>query len=293
MATFLLVDSYNLIFRAFYGMPDLRRSDGMPTQALHGWMRMLWALEDMHHPDGILCFFDLGEPVRQLQIRSDYKAQRKETPADLIVQVPFIRELTTFLGWGPIETHGVEADDLIASCARRFSDEGHRVKIVSADKDLAQCLVYDQVTQLLPGAPGGGWHEIDAEGVVQKFGVNATQIADFLALTGDAVDNIPGIEGVGSKTAAKWLNQYRTIDQIIANSGAIKPTRFQSIIHASQSKIRENRKMTGLDFDQIVDTQSVKAPAYAAAIDLMQMLEMRKLASDAVKRYARDSGSKI
>jgi DNA polymerase-1 len=288
MAEFLLVDGYNMIFRAFYGMPELSRSDGLPTNAIHGFLRTLWWLEDHEQQAQTIVFMDLGGAQRQSAIREDYKANRGETPDALVPQIPFIKRLTQLMGVGPVEKEGVEADDLIGSWCKRFSEEGHQAKIVSADKDLAQCLIFDGVTQLLPpptANPRLGWRPLDVAGVEKKFGVTPKQVPDYLALIGDTADNIPGIKGVGPKTAAKWLHQYGDIETIIAHCGELMPKRFQSLVHQEQENLRLNLQMTTLEHihadmklpDGVKDVQGL--------LDFFAELEMNKAVEDVRKRY--------
>lgn len=245
-----LVDGYNLAFRAYYGMPDLaREKDGFPTGALHGWIRSLWWIEDNLKPDRILVFFDLGGASRQTALREDYKANRTETPEDLEKQIPVIKAWTRAAGFAGIEKDGIEADDLIAAYAQKLPAKGHEVMIVSADKDLAQ-LVNNEVKQWLPpptANPKLGWRELDREKVLEKFGIGPEKIADYLAIVGDTSDNIPGLKGVGPKTACKWLQQYSGIEDIIAHCGELQPKRFQQVVHQQADNLRMNLEMTTLD----------------------------------------------
>ena len=170
MSKWLLVDGYNMAFRAFYGMPELTRADGFPTGALHGWVKTMWRLQDDEKPDGMLVFFDLGGSLDRLALLPEYKAQRKETPEALEKQIPVIKDLTRALGLVGIELNGVESDDLVASQARALAKAGHEVLIVSADKDFAQC-VDERVKILLPpptANPKLGWRVLDVNGVVKN-----------------------------------------------------------------------------------------------------------------------------
>ena len=187
MSKWLLVDGYNMAFRAFYGMPELTRADGFPTGALHGWVKTMWRLQDQEKPDAMLVFFDLGGSQDRLALHPEYKAQRKDTPEPLEKQIPLIKELTRAMGLVGVELDGVESDDLVASQARALANAGHEVLIVSADKDFAQC-VDERIKILLPpptANPKLGWRVLDAAGVLEKFGVPPALIAEYLALIGD------------------------------------------------------------------------------------------------------------
>ena len=281
-----LIDGFNLAFRAFYGMPELTRKDGFPTGALHGWVRTLWWVEDNVKPDALYVFFDLGGASRQLAIREDYKANRSEAPEALEQQLPVIKEWTRAAGYAGVEREGVEADDLIAAYSRKFAADGHEVLILSADKDLAQ-LVTDRVRQLVPpptANPRLGWRELDPAGVEEKFGVKAAQIADYLALIGDTADNIPGLKGVGPKTAAKWLVQYGSLEEVIGHCGELNPKRFQSLVYQEADNLRLNLRMTRLDQDLPVDIDGHADPDPARAVAILHEMEMGNSALALEKR---------
>lgn len=283
---YALVDGYNMAFRAYYGMPDLTRGDGFPTGALHGWVRTLWWIEDHLKPDRLVVFFDLGGASRQTALHADYKANRSDTPEPLAQQIPHIKEWTRAMGYGGLEIDGVEADDLIGSAAIHLAGAGERVGIISADKDLAQ-LIRPGVSQWLPpptANPKLGWRELDEDGVAVKFGVTPAQIPDLLALVGDTSDNIPGIPGVGLKTAAKWLVQYGTLQGILDHSGEIQPKRFQGIVYAARETLQRNLQMTRLDASHAVDLSARLPVDRARAIGLLEEMEMQRSAEQARAR---------
>ena len=292
MAKWLLIDGYNLAFRSFYAVPELSRSDGMPTNAIHGWVRTLWRLEDIQQPDRMVVFYDLGGDVRREKLYPDYKANRGECPEALNDQIPWIKKLTEAMGYGRVEKEGVEADDLIGASARRLTAEGHIVKMVSADKDLAQCVAPGS-TQLLPPPttnPKLGWRELDEAGVREKFGVLPRQIPDYLALMGDTSDNIPGLQGVGPKTAARWLAQYGDLEGIILNCGQLKPTRFQNLVHKNQETIRLNLLLTTLDHGDAEISLEPQQPDPAKLLSLLESLEMKAARHAAAQRYKYPAG---
>lgn len=287
MAKWLLLDGYNLAFRAFYGMPELTRSDGFPTGALHGWIKTVWSLQDRMAPDAMLCFFDLGGAQDRLALLPEYKAQRKETPKPLERQMPVIKDLTRALGLVGVELDGVESDDLLASQAKLLADAGHEVYIVSADKDFAQC-VDDRVKVLLPpptANPKVGWRLLDVAGVREKFGVSPAQIADYLALIGDTSDNIPGVNGVGPKTAAKWFADFQTLEGIIANAAHLKPERFRAAVEAQAEALRRNRKLTILSCKSPMPMVAPGPVQLNRVIEILEGLEMKSTAAEARKRY--------
>ncbi len=287
MAKWLLVDGYNMAFRAFYGMPELTRSDGFPTGALHGWMKTMWRLEDEEKPEAMLVFFDLGGSQDRLALHPEYKAQRKETPEALEKQIPVIKELTRAMGLVGVELDGVESDDLLASQARALANAGHEVLIVSADKDFAQC-VDGQIKLLLPpptANPKLGWRVLDAAGVVEKFGVPPSQIAEYLALIGDTSDNIRGINGVGPKTAAKWFTEFKTLEGIIAHAAELQPARFCELVAAQAEALRLNLRLTTLRSESPLLMVGPGEPSTVKLFALLESLEMRSSLTEARKRY--------
>ncbi|MFP4352615.1 MAG: 5'-3' exonuclease H3TH domain-containing protein [Puniceicoccaceae bacterium] len=286
MNRYLLLDGYNLAFRSFYAVPELTRSDGFPTNALHGWVKTLWRLNDLHPGAPVIAFFDLEGAREREALLPAYKANRTEMPEALRMQFPGIRRITGWMGAGVIESSGIEADDLIASAARSLAGRGDEAIIVSADKDLAQC-VGGGVTQLLPpptANPRLGWRTLDEEGVREKFGVRPDQIADYLALVGDASDNIPGLAGVGPKTAANWLRAYGSLEAIIRNAGRLKPPRFQSKVGEEKENLLRNRKLTRLDDGHEVRLEPTE-PDPAALRAMLGEMEMKSTLAEVDKRY--------
>ena len=287
MAKWLLVDGYNMAFRAFYGMPELTRGDGFPTGALHGWVKTMWRLQDQEKPDGMLVFFDLGGSQDRLALHPEYKAQRKETPEPLEKQIPVIKDLTRAMGLVGIELDGVESDDLLAAQARMLANAGHDVLIVSADKDFAQC-VDDRIKMLQPpptANPKLGWRVLDTTGVREKFGVLPAQIAEYLALIGDTSDNIPGINGVGPKTATKWFEEYQTLEGIIAGAATLKPERFREAVAKDAERLRMNLKLTTLRTTSPLPHVGPGEPQTAKLFALLDSLEMKSSLAEARTRY--------
>jgi DNA polymerase I len=287
MAKWLLVDGFNMAFRAFYGMPELTRTDGFPTGALHGWVKTMWRLQDQEKPDGMLVFFDLGGSQDRLALHPEYKAQRKETPEPLEKQIPVIKDLTRAMGLVGVELDGVESDDLLAAQARMLANAGHEVLIVSADKDFAQC-VDDRIKMLQPpptANPKLGWRVLDAAGVKEKFGVPPSQIAEYLALIGDTSDNIPGINGVGPKTAAKWFEEFKSLEGIIAGSAGLKPERFREAVATHADRLRMNLKLTTLRTTSPLPHVGPAEPQAVKLFQLLETLEMKSSLAEARTRY--------
>jgi len=287
MSKWLLVDGFNLIYRCYFALPELTRADGFPTGALHGWVKSLWKLADQEKPEATLVFFDLGGSQDRLVLHPEYKAQREEMPEALSQQIEPVKLLTRAMGLVGIEQDGVESDDLLAAQAVALAKAGHEVVIVSSDKDFAQ-IVGPQIKMMLPppaANPKLGWRLLDAPGVVEKFGVPPEQIADYLALVGDTSDNIPGIDGVGPKTAAKWLAEWRNIEGVIAHAAELKPDRFREAVAAGAEKLRLNLKLTTLNLALPTVAAEKTAPQVAELLRLLASYEMRSTLAEAEKRY--------
>ena len=221
MKTLLLVDGSGYLYRAFHAMPDLRTSTGEPTGAIRGFIGMLRVLAEQSPAEYRACVFDAKGKTFRDDLFPEYKANRPAMPDDLAVQIGPIHEAVRALGWPVLEIPGVEADDVIATLAERARREGLRTVIVSTDKDLAQ-LVGDQIELLdTMSRDGGPPRRFDRDGVIARFGVPPERIVDYLMLVGDSVDNVPGVEKVGPKTAARWLTEYGSLDSLLQHAGQI------------------------------------------------------------------------
>jgi len=216
MAKLVLVDGSSYLYRAFHALPDLRTSKGEPTGALRGVLSMLRRLVIDDKPDYFAVVFDAPGKTFRDAWYADYKANRKAMPDDLTLQIAPLHDLVRAHGWPLLMIEGVEADDVIGTLARQAKEAGIETLISTSDKDLAQ-LVKPGIT-LMNTMTG---ERLDHDAVVAKFGVRPDQVVDLLALTGDAVDNVQGVPKVGTKTAAKWLVEYGTLDNVIAHAAEI------------------------------------------------------------------------
>jgi DNA polymerase-1 len=215
----LLVDGSSYLYRAYHALPDLRAPDGFPTGAIHGFVAMMKWLRGQVGAGHAACIFDAPGPTFRDDWYPEYKAHRPPMPDDLRAQIAPIHEVVRLLGWPVLEVPGIEADDAIGTLARLGAENGHRVIISTGDKDLAQ-LVTERVTLMNTMAKPP--ETLDVEGVKAKFGVPPSAIVDYLALMGDSVDNVPGVEKVGPKTAAKWIAEFGSLDGVIAAAHTIK-----------------------------------------------------------------------
>ncbi|MCG6877071.1 MAG: DNA polymerase I [Betaproteobacteria bacterium] len=214
--TLLLVDGSSYLYRAFHALPDLRNPQGEPTGAIYGVLNMLRRLAADHKADFLACVFDAKGKTFREELYSEYKANRPSMPDDLGAQISPLKEAIAALGWPLVEIEGVEADDVIGTLARQAADQGIDTIVSTGDKDLAQ-LVDGHVTLVNTMTN----EKLDIAGVRTKFGVAPGQIVDYLTLVGDAVDNVPGVEKVGPKTAAKWIDRYGSLDAVIAHADEI------------------------------------------------------------------------
>jgi DNA polymerase-1 len=223
--TLLLVDGSSFLYRAFHAMPDMRSPANTPTGAVFGMVGMLRRLRsDPQQGQGArlgAVIFDAPGKTFRDEWYPEYKANRASMPDDLRAQVPLIYELTKHLGWPLLVVEGIEADDVIGTLAGRAKALGMNTIVATGDKDLAQLV--DERTVLINTMTrdGKSIERLDEAGVVAKFGVRPDQIVDYLTLVGDTVDNVPGVDKVGPKTAVKWLAQYGSLDQLITKSNEV------------------------------------------------------------------------
>ncbi|MDR5761892.1 DNA polymerase I [Caballeronia sp. LZ035] len=215
--TLLLVDGSSYLYRAYHAMPDLRGPDGGPTGALYGMINMLRRLRREINAEYSACIFDAKGKTFRDDWYAEYKANRPSMPEDLSRQIEPIHVAVRALGWPLVMIEGVEADDVIGTLAVQAEKRGMKVIVSTGDKDLAQ-LVTDHVTLINTMTN----ETLDRAGVQAKFGVPPERIVDYLSLIGDTVDNVPGVEKCGPKTALKWLTQYDTLDGIVEHAGEIK-----------------------------------------------------------------------
>jgi DNA polymerase I len=215
--TLLLVDGSSYLYRAFHALPDLRGPGNVPTGALRGVVSMLKLLREQHPAALGACVFDAKGPTFRDAWYSEYKANRASMPVDLALQIEPIHEAVKLMGWPVLTVPGIEADDTIGTLCKVATAAGFKVIVSTGDKDLAQ-LVDDNVTLVNTMSN----ERLDPPGVLAKFGVAPSAIVDYLTLVGDTVDNVPGVEKVGPKTAAKWIAEYGSLDGVIAAAPAMK-----------------------------------------------------------------------
>ena len=240
----VLIDGSGFIFRAFHALPMMTRPDGTPVNAVFGFANMLSKLLREHVGTHIAVIFDAGRLTFRNRIYDQYKAQRPPAPEELVPQFSLVREATAAFGVSGIELEDWEADDLIASYARAISNIGGRTSIVSSDKDLMQ-LIRPGVDMLDPikGKP------IGPNEVMEKFGVTPDRLVEVQALMGDSVDNVPGIPGIGPKTAALLINEFGDVEAVLAAAAGMKPSRRRDLLIEHADKARISRILVELRED--------------------------------------------
>jgi DNA polymerase-1 len=242
-----LIDGSGYLFRAYHALPPLtRKSDGLPTGAVSGYCNMLWKLlEDMKSdaPTHLAVIFDASEKTFRNAIYKEYKAHRPPAPEDLIPQFPLVRDATRAFGVSCVEMKGYEADDLIATYARLGREAGARVTIISSDKDLMQ-LVVDGKVELLDTMKN---KRIASAEVMEKFGVAPDKVIQVQALAGDSSDNIPGVRGIGIKTAAELINIYGDVETLLSRAGEIKQNKRRETLIENAENARISLRLVTLD----------------------------------------------
>ncbi|MBV2095148.1 MAG: DNA polymerase I [Candidatus Thiodiazotropha sp. (ex Codakia orbicularis)] len=244
---FILIDGSSYLFRAYHALPELSNSRGEPTGAIVGVVNMLRRLISDFDPDYMAVVFDAPGGSFRNEIYADYKANRPPMPDDLRLQIEPLHEIVQAMGLPLLVIPGVEADDVIGTLARQATEAGIETLISTGDKDMAQ-LVNAHVTLINTMSET----TTDAAGVVEKFGVRPDQIIDYLALVGDAVDNIPGVPKCGPKTAAKWLGSYDTLDNLITHAGEIKG-KIGENLRAALPQLPLSRELATIKLDVALD----------------------------------------
>lgn len=281
--TVMLVDGYGLIFRAYHALPpSMVTTAGEQTNAVYGFASMLLDTLNARKPDYAIVAMDAGRTFRH-DVYADYKANRDETPQDLKQQVGRVIQFVHTLGIPTLEREGYEADDVIGSLSRSCIGAGHDTIIVTGDSDLLQ-LVEDHAMAVLPGARRfGEFREYDVAGVRDRYGFAPDLIPDYKALVGDTSDNIPGVPGIGDKTAKKLIDTFGDLGAIIANQDGVTPTRARNALGENIEQARTSKELAtivrDLDFDLDMETARTGMYDLEEMTQLFRELEFRSLLS--------------
>ena len=238
----ILLDGHSLAFRAFFALPDtLVTSSGQITNAVYGFTAMLIKLLADERPDAVVVCFDKGAPQFRLDRYAEYKAGRPRRPTLFGSSFRLIREVLESLRIPMVELEGYEADDLLATLTKRLRQEGNEVLIVTGDRDILQ-LVRDGVAVIMTRRGISDVIRYDDATVVERYGVTPEQWTDFVALKGESSDNLPGVPGVGDKTAAQLINKYGDIEQVIAHADELTP-KLRDAIKERANQVRINKEL--------------------------------------------------
>ena len=285
-----LIDGSGYIFRAYHALPAMTRRDGTPTNAAFGFTNMLYKLlADVNAgaaPSHLAVIFDAAKRSFRNDIYEDYKANRPETPEDLVPQFPLIREAVEAFNVPSIELEGYEADDIIATYARQAREQGWQVTIVSSDKDLMQ-LVEDGSVTLLDTMKD---RRIGPEEVKERFGVGPKKVIEVQALCGDSSDNVPGVPGIGPKTAAQLIEQYGDVETLLAHLDEITQPKRRENLEAHAEDARMSKTLVTLDpnvplDDRPLDTLAVRALEPESLLTFVDANDFRSLHARLVQTF--------
>jgi DNA polymerase-1 len=277
MPTLYLIDGSAYIYRAFFALPPLSNSKGLQTNAVYGFTTMLLKVLRDHRPDYVAVVFDEKGPTHRHEAFKDYKAQRPPMPQGMSAQIPYIHRVVEALSLPVIRQAGYEADDLIGTLARKGEVEGLEVVIVTSDKDMFQLLtpktrIYDPVKDKWFG-------EADSQG---RFGVEPARVVEIMGLMGDTSDNIPGVKGIGEKTAVKLITQFGTIEELLSRIEEVTPAKTKKLLLEQGEQARMSKQLATIQLDCplefLPDHFQAKAPQTETLVSLLRELEFMTLA---------------
>ena len=271
-----IIDGHSHLYRAFHALPHLSNSKGLPTNAIYGFTNMLYKIVRERQPDYLVVAFDSDKPTSRHEAYEAYKAHRPPMPDALAIQTPYVRKVVEAFRIPLLVQEGVEADDLIGTVAMKVETPEVEVLIVSGDKDMFQLVsprirIYDSMREKVYGE----------KEIRERYGVEPRQVVEVMGLMGDAVDNIPGVPGVGEKTAVGLIQQFGTIDDLLAHLDAVKKPKLREALRAFSEQIRMSRELARLNLDapwdgQLPDLKRVE-PDTQALIQLFTELEFSSL----------------
>ncbi|NOR50776.1 MAG: ribonuclease HI [Desulfuromonadales bacterium] len=279
-----LLDGSSYIYRAYYGIRDLATSDGMPTNAVFGFTKMLLDLLQENCPDYLAVVFDRPrEETFRRKIYPEYKANRDAMPEDLVSQIPYIKKILQALNIPDLEAPEFEADDVIATLARRYAAEGIQVTVVTGDKDLMQ-IVDDRIDLLdtMKNKHLGKNKRSGPQEVLDRFGVPAELVPDVLGLAGDTSDNIPGVPGIGEKTAAELIRRFGSMEDVLKWKHLVSGKKRKENLHAYADQARLSKTLATLRYDVDLEAPLAsltrQAPDLSVLMPLLRELEFESLA---------------
>ncbi|MFO0766220.1 MAG: 5'-3' exonuclease H3TH domain-containing protein [Nitrospiraceae bacterium] len=286
MATLYLIDGSAYIYRAFFALPPLSNSKGLQTNAVYGFTVMLQKILREHHPDFVTVAFDERGPTLRHEEFKEYKAHRPPMPDGMSAQIPLIHRVVEAMAVPIVNQAGFEADDLIGTLARKAEAAGIDVVIVTSDKDMFQLLtprtrIYDPVKEK--------WFA-EADSLI-RFGVEPARVVEIMGLMGDTSDNIPGVKGIGEKTAVKLITQFGTIEQLLARLDEVTPARIKQLLVDQGEQARMSKRLATIQLDCPVefvpDQLKAASPHADALLALFRELEFTTLAKAVQSTYNR------
>ena len=291
----LIIDSFGLIFRAYHAYPILTKADGSPTNAIFGVLQMLLGSIEKFDPDYILCSLESETPTFRHKLAADYKGKRKEVDNELQVQIPQIINMIQSLNIKTLQKDGYEADDVIGSYATQMQDQFDRVDIITGDRDLLQ-LISDKIHIFMPGKSFSDLIEYDREKFTEKFGIALEDFVTYKTLIGDASDNIKGVPGIGPKTAATMVNQFHTIQSILANTDQLSQ-RFAIAIEENKDLLERYYELckieTGIECDlkpEDIKVSKINASRLRTIIREMEFTSMTKRIAKFIDNFEKKHG---
>jgi len=289
---FYLIDGSGYIFRAYYALPPLtRKSDGLPTGAVSGFCSMLFKLledsksdQNLQKPTHFAVIFDSARKTFRNDIYSDYKANRSEAPDDLAPQFEYIRKSVLAFNLPSVDLPNYEADDLIATYVEKILKKGAKVTIVSSDKDLMQ--LYKKGVRIFDPMKN---KFISEEDIQTKFGVDASKVIDVQSLAGDSSDNVPGVPGIGVKTAAELINKYGTLEKLLKSAGEIKQNKRRETLIENKDKALISKQLVTLMKDAPIDREldefKLKEIDKDKLYAFLREMEFNRLLSSVISAY--------
>lgn len=285
-----LIDATAFCYRAFYALSSLATSSGQPTNAVYGFLNILNKILKEKNPDYLAICFDVSRETFRTKKYAEYKIQRPPMPDGLSSQIPIIKELIRAYGLSIFEKEGFEADDIIATIVKKAKDEDIDVTIVSSDKDILQ-LVGGNTEVFSPYKDEGIIY--NKEKVIERFGVEPEKIPDIMALMGDSVDNIPGVSGIGEKTASELISKFGSVDELLKEPEKIKKEKIRQAVIENTDKIKLNRELAGLDENVELDfsLEALKSPTpdYAELAKIFKRLEFKRFLKELPQEDSREN----
>lgn len=288
----VLIDGNSIINRAFYGVPDLTNKEGLHTNAIYGFLNIMFKIMEEEEPSHMLVAFDRKEPTFRHKMYEEYKGTRKPMPEELREQVPVLKDVLQAMNIKIFSQEGIEADDILGTMARKGEKEGYDVSVVSGDRDLLQ-LATNKIKVRIPKTKGGKTlvEDYNTAEVIEKYGVTPEQIIDLKGLMGDSSDNIPGVPGVGEKTAVKILTMFGTVENAIAHVEEITPNRAREAVKNNVSLAKMSKTLATIKIDcklGITMEQCLLEDIYnEKAYHLIQTLDIKSI----LNRFGEDAGA--